>query len=290
MSRDSRQDGAAAVRSGALDAVKVLLCDADGNLFPSEEPAFVASTKVTNALMAEYGSDRRFTAEELRLATTGLNFRSTAVVLCLDNGIRVAPELRPQGRPVTGDDPEDHQGKPTLTAEALEEWVEREKQAVIDHLRSELRPDPQVLEPLRRLARRYGVAAVSSSADARIAASFEATGLAGFFPPERRFSAEDSLPRPTSKPDPAIYRYAGERLGIGVDQGLAVEDSLPGASSAVAAGFATVGNLQFVPAQERTARAEALREIGVVAVVASWAQVEELLTSRSPEPRPFPES
>ena len=272
------------MRSGALDAVEVLLCDADGNLFPSEEPAFVASTTVTNALMAEYGSDRRFTPEELRLATTGLNFRSTAVVLCLDNGIGVAPELVPADRRGSGVASED---QPTLTVDALEEWVEREKRAVIDHLRSVLRPDPEVLEPLHRLAQWYGVAAVSSSADARIAASFEVTGLAGFFPPERRFSAEDSLPRPTSKPDPAIYRYAGERLGIGVHQGLAVEDSLPGASSAVAAGFATVGNLQFVPPDERNERAQALREIGVVAVVASWTQVEALLGARPHQPRPL---
>jgi beta-phosphoglucomutase-like phosphatase (HAD superfamily) len=283
VSPDVVWEDTAAVRSGALDAVEVLLCDADGNLFPSEEPAFVASTTVTNALMAEYGSDRRFTPEELRLATTGLNFRSTAVVLCRDNGIPVSPDLlAPDGRPTGVEDDE----RPTLTAEALEEWVEREKQAVIDHLRSVLRPDPEVLEPLHRLAQRYGVAAVSSSADARIAASFEVTGLAGFFPPERRFSAEDSLPRPTSKPDPAIYRYAGERLGIGVHQGLAVEDSLPGASSAVAAGFATVGNLQFVPPDERSERAQALREIGVVAVVASWAQVEALLSARPHQPRP----
>jgi FMN phosphatase YigB (HAD superfamily) len=224
VSPDVVWEDTAAVRSGALDAVEVLLCDADGNLFPSEEPAFVASTTVTNALMAEYGSDRRFTPEELRLATTGLNFRSTAVVLCLDNGIGVAPELLPADRRLSAVDAEDG---PTLTVEALEEWVEREKQAVIHHLRAELRPDPEVLEPLHRLARGYGVAAVSSSADARIAACFEVTGLAGFFPPNRRFSAEDSLPRPTSKPDPAIYRYAGEQLGIGVHQGLAVEDSLP---------------------------------------------------------------
>ncbi len=287
MSHDPGQHGAAAVRPGALDAVEVLLCDADGNLFPSEEPAFVASTIVTNDLMAQYGSDRRFTPEELRLATTGLNFRSTAVVLCLDTGIGVAPELVPADRRGAGTASGD---RPVLTVEALEEWVEREKQAVIDHLRSELRPDPEVLEPLHRLARRYGVAAVSSSADARIAACFEVTELAGFFPPGRRFSAEDSLPRPTSKPDPAIYRYAGERLGIGVHQGLAVEDSLPGATSAVAAGFATIGNLQFVPPDERKAREKALREIGVVAVVNSWAQVEALLSAPPHQPCPLVES
>ena len=64
-----------------------LLLDADGNLVPSEEPAFVASADVTNAFLAELGVDRRFTAEQLRLATTGKNFRTTAVDLAVDAGV-----------------------------------------------------------------------------------------------------------------------------------------------------------------------------------------------------------
>ena len=35
-----------------LEQVRYLLCDADGNLFPSEEPAFEASAEVTNAFLA----------------------------------------------------------------------------------------------------------------------------------------------------------------------------------------------------------------------------------------------
>ena len=40
--------------------VRTLLCDADGCLFPSEEPAFVASAKVTNDLLADLGVEKRF--------------------------------------------------------------------------------------------------------------------------------------------------------------------------------------------------------------------------------------
>jgi hypothetical protein len=40
-----------------------LLCDADGNLFPSEEPAFVASAVVTNQFLAELGISERVDAE-----------------------------------------------------------------------------------------------------------------------------------------------------------------------------------------------------------------------------------
>ena len=54
-----------------LGSNTVLLCDADGNLFPSEEPVFVASAEVTNRFMASLGLSRRFDPEELRLATTG---------------------------------------------------------------------------------------------------------------------------------------------------------------------------------------------------------------------------
>jgi hypothetical protein len=65
----------------------VLLCDAGGNLFPAEEPAFVASAGVTKAFLASFGVERVFTAEALRLATTGKNFRTTAVDLAVAHGV-----------------------------------------------------------------------------------------------------------------------------------------------------------------------------------------------------------
>ena len=46
-----------------VERLAALLCDADGNLFPSEEPAFVASAGVTNRYLAALGSERRFSAE-----------------------------------------------------------------------------------------------------------------------------------------------------------------------------------------------------------------------------------
>lgn len=244
----TRADGS---EPDVLQPVRVILCDADGNLFPSEEPAFVASAAVTARFLAEHGVARRYDPEELRLATTGMNYRSTISALSAEHGIDLTDQL--------------------------DGWVQQEKEAVTAHLRTALHPDPEVLEPLTELAEHYGVAAVSSSADVRIAASFEVTGMAQFFPPERRFSAEDSLPRPTSKPDPAIYLHAMAELGITAAEGLAVEDSIAGATSAVAAGLPTIGNLQFVQAPERAARRTALEAVGVATVVTSWAEIVDLL-------------
>jgi beta-phosphoglucomutase-like phosphatase (HAD superfamily) len=231
-----------------VSRLEALLCDADGNLFPSEEPAFEASAEVTNRFLAALGSGQRFTADELRRAATGLNFRRTAE--------RFAAEL--------GRDDVD-----------VEPWVQEEKRAVTAHLGKTLRPHEETTAALTAFAEHLTLAAVSSSALTRLAACFTATGLDELIPPGRRFSAEDSLPTPTSKPDPAIYLFACERLGIAPEAGLAVEDSVPGVLSAVGAGCPTVGNLLFVPGAERAQREADLLDAGALAVVGSWAELAD---------------
>jgi HAD superfamily hydrolase (TIGR01509 family) len=240
------------VSDQVLAETKVLLCDADGNLFPSEEPAFDASTVVTNRFLAEYGRDVRYEPEQLRLATTGKNFRTTVVDLAREHGIR-------------------------MEAQDLEKWVAEEKRVVSAHLGQVLVPDPQVQETVEALARRYLLVIVSSSALTRLDVCLEATGLAAAFPPDLRFSAEDSLELPVSKPDPAIYRHAGEYLGVSTGQAIAIEDAVPGAQSARAAGFLTIGNLRFVAENERAERERLLSEAGVVTVVRAWKEIADLL-------------
>ncbi|MGY1650927.1 HAD family hydrolase [Geodermatophilus sp. SYSU D01119] len=229
-----------------------LLCDADGTLFPSEEPAYAASADVTNRFLAGLGAGRSYGPDELQRMTNGKNFRAAAGQLATAHG-----------RELSGAD--------------LEHWVVEEKDVVTAHLRTVLRPDPAVRGPLERLARRYALAAVTSSAASRLAACLEVTGLAPLFTPGSRFSAEDSLPEPTSKPDPAVYLHAGATLGVDPVEAVAVEDSVNGARSAVAAGHPTIGILQFVPEAQRRDRAAALREVGVTAVAGSWEDVAALL-------------
>lgn len=234
-----------------VSRVRTLLLDADGNLFPSEDPAFEASTVVTNRLLERLGSSQRFEPAELRRVAVGRNFRLTATALAAEAEVELGAEL--------------------------EKWVVQEREAVVAHLAEVLAPDPEVLEPLERLAQRYALSVVSSSALVRLDACFVAAGLAELLPAEVRFSAEDSLPAPTSKPDPAVYVLAGQRLGVSGDEALAVEDAASGVLSAVAAGFGVVGNLLFVAEEEREERAAALTAAGAFAVVRSWPQLERLL-------------
>jgi beta-phosphoglucomutase-like phosphatase (HAD superfamily) len=232
--------------------VEVILCDADGCLFDSEPIAFAASAPVTNDLLQAFGAAGEYTGEELRRHTTGKNFRTTAGELATRFGLELSPR-------------------------ELQRWVARERDAVTAALSDALRPDPEVGEPLSALAGRYRLAVVSSSARSRVDACLGSAGLGGFFADTDIFSAEDSLSRPQSKPAPAIYEHAVERLGVDPGAALAVEDSVSGVQSAVAAGVGTVGLLQYVPRDELAGRADALIAAGAGVVVASWGDLVELL-------------
>ncbi len=258
-------------------AFTAVLCDADGNLFPSEEPAFTASVEVTNSFLARYGITTRYTADELLAQTTGKNFRTTAVDLAVQSGVPIEESLA-MGRPAAViATHRDLAAGQALTADGLDLWVRRERDCVTAHLGAVLRPDARVQKAMRALEPRYGLAAVSSSATKRLDACFAATGLDPWIPGARRFSAEDSLPVPTSKPDPAVYLLAGQVLGVAPAQGVAIEDSVPGVKSAVAAGFTTFGNLMFVPRAERRRRTIQLVEAGASAVANSWQAISEHL-------------
>ncbi|WP_270888784.1 HAD family hydrolase [Pedococcus sp. 5OH_020] len=239
-------------RELSLAGVTTLLCDADGNLFPSEDPAFDAAATVMNRMLESLGVDAHYCGPTLRRTATGRNFRSIVEELARERGVAIDEPL-------------------------LDAWVEEEVAVVTEHLGGVLRPDAHVIEALDVLQRTFRLAVVSSSALRRLAVCFTATGLDRLFPHERRFSAQDSLPFPTSKPDPAVYVFAGTRLGIGSGEGLAIEDASSGVASARAAGFEAIGNVLFVAPEERDERIEELRAAGAGAVVQDWAEVVDLL-------------
>ncbi|MCV7259302.1 HAD family hydrolase [Mycobacterium shimoidei] len=271
------QQRLAVIREFDPASITTLLCDADDNLFASEAPAFDASVEVTNRFLARFGVSVPLSADELRKKAVGKNFRSTALdlaVLCEVPLEQTLAEDHPAA--VVASDNDVAAGR-ALCADELEQWVRQEREHVTAHLAATLSPDPQVAAALRSLASRYRLAAVSSSALARLDACFAATGLDQLIPANMRFSAEDSLQVPTSKPDPAVYLHAGEVMDIGPRQGLAIEDSVAGVTSAVAAGYLTVGNLFFVPDDERACRRAELADAGAHAIAESWSALTDAL-------------
>src|SRR5579875_2645345 len=120
------QPGLTVVRQFDAAPISTLLCDADDNLFPSEGPAFAASTEVTNRFLARFGVTAPLSAEELRKRAVGKNFRSTALDLAVQCEVPIEQALA-QGRPAAVIASDGDTGR-TLTADELEHWVGQERE------------------------------------------------------------------------------------------------------------------------------------------------------------------
>lgn len=95
---------------------------------------------------------------------------------------------------------------------------------------------PGVRELLDHLASRRLPLAVATSSHRQLAEdTLGATGLAGYF---RALAAGDEVTR--GKPAPEIYLLAAARLGVPPARCAAVEDSVAGATAALAAGMTVV--------------------------------------------------
>lgn len=164
-----------------------------------------------------------------------------------------------------------------LTEDELDTYVRREEDVVIGKLKEGLRPCEGVDAVLEKLKDRYEYAVVSSSALRRVRASIEKVGQDRFFDADKIFSAATSLPKPTSKPDPAIYLWAMEKLGKEAAECVAVEDSKSGTLSATRAGIKTVGYVGPYEHEKRTEMEKTLKEAGAVVIMRDWSEFESCL-------------
>ena len=166
----------------------------------------------------------------------------------------------------------------SLSDAELNELAEEEVRRVMDALGSELEPMPGSLEMLQRFSE-LGISAavVSSSATRRLHVCLKSTGQNQFIGASSVFSASDSMDEPKSKPDPAVYLFALERLGLNAEETIAVEDSLSGCKSAVAAGIRCLGFTGALADDKKELRHQQLLEVGAFEVVDSLDDVERFL-------------
>jgi HAD superfamily hydrolase (TIGR01509 family) len=152
-------------------------------------------------------------------------------------------------------------------------YVSSEEDAVIAKLKEGLEPCEGVHDALKEMSRKYDLAVVSSSALRRVNASLVKTNMQNYFG-DKVFSAATSLPKPTSKPDPAIYNFAVEKLGKKSDECVAVEDSKSGTLSAVRAGIAVVGYVGSYDEDEQAKMKALLKENGASVIIHHWSEFD----------------
>lgn len=77
------------------------------------------------------------------------------------------------------------------------------------------------------------------------------------------------------KPNPDVYLRAMEVLGVKPEECVAIEDSVTGVKSAVAAGLRTLGYLGF--AKDKKAQMALLEAAGCTAIFSDYAELPSLL-------------
>ena len=166
-----------------------------------------------------------------------------------------------------------------LDPATFDAYVDRELGKVIEKLEKEAEPLPGVIDQIEKLDKaKYKIAVVSSSAHSRVAASLKKVGLASYFPDDLIFSAATSLPKPTSKPDPAVYLFACEKLGVKPGECVAIEDSKSGAKAATNAKIPLIGFVGPYEGEEREEMTKLLtEECGALVVMNHWSEFQDCL-------------
>ena len=168
----------------------------------------------------------------------------------------------------------------TLSDEEREKYVKMEEDRVIANLEAKAQPCEGANEVLDKLykEKKYGMAVVSSSALRRVVASIKKVDQAKYFPENHIFSAASSLPKPTTKPDPAIYLHACKEIGVKPGECVAVEDSKSGTLSAVRAGIPTMAYVgSYHDPSKASEVAKMLTENGAVVVMNHWKEFEDCM-------------
>ena len=165
-----------------------------------------------------------------------------------------------------------------ISPEDEEHYVKEEENQVIATLEKKAEPCvgcTPVLESIEASGK-YLMAVVSSSALRRVNASLKKVGQDKFFG-DRVYSAATSLPKPTSKPDPAVYIHAMEKLGKDKSECVAVEDSKSGTLSAARAGIKVIGYVGSYEKERQDEMKEKLIAEGCQVVMYDWNEFEDML-------------
>ncbi|GAE00081.1 HAD superfamily hydrolase, putative [Paecilomyces variotii No. 5] len=238
-----------------MPKINQILLDCDNTLVLSEELAFEACADIANEILAKRHITDRYTGEQLIQDFVGQNFR----------GMMISLQAK---------------YKFEMPKEEFEHYVKEEENQVIAKLQAKAQPCIGVNEELEKIHRegKYRMAVVSSSALRRVQASIKKVGQDKFFDPTHVFSAASSLPKPTSKPDPAIYLFAMDKLGVKAEECVAVEDSKSGALSAIRAGIPVIAYVgSYHGDQKRAEMAKQLSDLGAKVVMKDWTEFQSCL-------------
>ena len=135
----------------------------------------------------------------------------------------------------------------------------RKDAMMLELYRRDLKPVPGVISMLRKLALPKSIG--TNGPRNRALEALRLTGLVPFF--GDRLTTYEDVKNP--KPAPDVYQLAAQRAGFAPAHCLVVEDSVTGATAALAAGCKVIGFTGV--AHDPAAKARAMKELGVFHVI-----------------------
>lgn len=235
---------------------KVVLFDHDGTVVDSEIIALKSAWKLTAEVANDFPGARFYDLPDFIKHFAGKPYREILAQIYAD--------------------------APTALSEAdIQRLVLEEENRAIDHLSLEAKATagtPAVLSELN--AQSVEFALVSNSSLRRLRACLAAAELTDYFRSDRVFSAHDSLPVRRPKPLPDIYLHAAQSLTVEIAECIAVEDSISGVKSAVAAGIPLIIGYvggTHITESERSHRASVLQTAGAQQIIEQMSQLLKFL-------------
>ncbi|KAE8841734.1 hypothetical protein CFE70_008043 [Pyrenophora teres f. teres 0-1] len=225
-----------------MGKAKYIMLDCDNTLVQSERFAFEACADLTNQVMEKHKIEARYTADSLLEDFVGHNFRGML------NGLQKKHNF-------------------TMSPEEMDDFVQQELGAVTKKLSEKAVECPGVTEQLNWLKKEgYPMSVVSTSAKSRV----------------HVYSAATSLTPPSSKPDPKIYLFAAEQLGVKPAEAVTVEDSKSGATAAMRAGIPCIGYVGIYGIEEGKEKMDQMaklltEETKCGAIMYDWKEFPECL-------------
>lgn len=208
--------------------------------------------------MEEKKIEKRYTADSLLEDFVGHNFRGMLKGLQKNEGFE-------------------------LSDAEMESYVGKELDAVTQKLSQKAVECPNVTKNLEWMKEQgYPMSVVSTSAKSRVVASLEKCNLDRFFKNEHVYSAASSLNPPSSKPDPKIYNYACEQLGVKNADAITVEDSKSGATAAMRAGIPCIAYVGIYGIEDSKEKEDEMakkltEECKCFAVMRDWNEFPDIL-------------
>ncbi|KAI0395799.1 phosphoglycolate phosphatase [Xylariaceae sp. FL0594] len=238
---------------------RCILFDCDNTLCLTEGRAAEAARALLLEICEKHGvSDAPDTVDRVLLESVGKNFRGILASLQERYGL-------------------------VFTEQEIDAYVHLEMTLVTRKLQQKCDPCPGAPQQLAWAKQRgYEMAVVSTSAAKRLEVTLLAAGIGRFFAPGQVYSAVDSLPLPTPKPDPAIYEYACKRLEKDPSECVAIEDSVSGALAASAAKIPLIGYVGAIGidhGQEKMEEAAAVlqEKCGAAVIMYDWDEFPKCL-------------